>query len=89
MDSNLLVAYKRDANNGFEASQLLASDGYKIVEQEVNNRILDLDMTMKTTADPNVAFACIKEKNGILFFVDTAKELIKRGKDAEKQLAVS
>lgn len=89
MDSNLKLAYQRDAQNGFEVEQLLKSEGFRVLEVVLNNRILDLDSRMQLTIDPNEALACIKEKNGILFFMDTARDLVVRGKEAAKQLVVS
>ncbi len=89
MHQDLRAAYERDARNAFEVSQVLNSEGFKLLEAEMNSRLVDLDVIMNNTINPNEAFACIKEKIGILFFVDTAKDMIERGKAANHQLAVS
>lgn len=85
MDREQILLKQRDI--GFKLADLVSTDAYKFLELELNQTIDALNAKLATSNDPNEVFACIKEKNGISLFIDTAKRLIDDGLSADRQLA--
>lgn len=71
---------------GTFVKEMVSHPGYKAVYEKMNDRISFLEEAIKLSNDPNEVFACIKEKNGLLFFMDTANLMIANGEKATATL---
>lgn len=55
--------------------QLLLSDGWKYLLEEINERLDMLDREADVAVDVNIVQTCMIKRQGILYVVRTAKEL--------------
>ena len=76
----------RDIEISEEVKITTDSPGFKRIIEAMSDRISELELKLNSTIDPNEALACIREKNGVLYFMNIATELIRNGKNAEATL---
>jgi len=71
---------------GLFVTETMGTHGWKLLINEVTDKLDSLQDRIELSNDPNEVFACTKEKNGILFLITTAKDLSGRGETATLRL---
>lgn len=56
-------------------NQMIHSEGWDCLVTELNDRLAYIDLEASKSIEPNMALACFRERLGILFVIERAKEL--------------
>ncbi len=81
-----LAAHQAAENMMYEMIDLKSHVSYVHMKSIVDDRVASLNYKIRTSNDPNEVFACVKEKNGIMFLIDEVDHLIETGKASRKYL---